>query len=238
VENLLMPGRDPCLTLNELLTTMRALRAPGGCPWDAEQTPESLAPYILEEACETIEAIEAGEPARIADELGDLLLQVVFQADIFAQRGLFDFADVAAGINAKLRRRHPHVFAATASHTSSAELARQWERLKQSEQAAHSLPSHPLGQPPRTLPALQRAQKLVSKAWRSDWTSTHLPSRPTESPAISKEQLGQSLLHLVQQAEAGGIDAEQALRDLIQKILLASGPAQVNPVTGEEGAGT
>ena len=105
-----MPGRDPCQTLRELLATMHALRAPGGCPWDAAQTPESLAPYIIEEACESIEAIETGTPEMIADELGDLLLQIVFQAEIAAERGQFDFADVAAGINAKLVRRHPHVF--------------------------------------------------------------------------------------------------------------------------------
>ena len=92
-----MPDCDPCQTLRELLATMHALRAPGGCPWDAEQTQESLAPYILEEACETIEAIETGTPELIADELGDLLLQIVFQAEIAAERGQFDFADVAAG---------------------------------------------------------------------------------------------------------------------------------------------
>jgi uncharacterized protein YabN with tetrapyrrole methylase and pyrophosphatase domain len=214
-----MPGRDPCLTLSELLATMHTLRAPGGCPWDAEQTPQSLAPYILEEACEVIEAIEAGEPERIVDELGDLLLQIVFQAEIFAGRGLFDFADVAAAINAKLLRRHPHVFTTPAAPSDGAELARQWDRIKREERSGHS----PSGHLPGHLPALQRAQKLVSRAWRSGVAYAQLPPRPLQAPGFSEETLAHSLLTLVQQAEANGIDAEQALRRALRKLLPANG---------------
>lgn len=218
-----MPHCDPCQTLRELLATMHILRSPGGCPWDAEQTPESLAPYILEEACEAIEAIESGAPARIVDELGDLLLQIVFQAEIFAERGVFDFADVAAGINVKLRRRHPHVFAGRTTAKSTEELSRQWEHIKREEQAAQPAPLHPLGHLPDHLPALQRAQKLVSRAWRAGLPQQqYLPPR-LHNTTINEEELGQALLTLVQQAEVSGLDAEQVLRRALRRILLNSG---------------
>jgi len=202
---------------------MHILRSPGGCPWDAEQTPESLAPYILEEACEAIEAIESGAPARIVDELGDLLLQIVFQAEIFAERGIFDFADVAAGINAKLRRRHPHVFAGRTMAKSTEELSRQWEHIKREEQAAQPASLPPSGHLPGHLPALQRAQKLVSRAWRAGLPQQQdLPPRP-HNTTINEEELGQALLTLVQQAEVSGLDAEQVLRRALRKIFLDSG---------------
>lgn len=215
-----MPGRDPCQMLRELLTTMQNLRAPGGCPWDAEQTPESLAPYILEEACETIEAIETGSPEMIVDELGDLLLQVVFQAEIFAERGQFDFADVAAAITAKLMRRHPHVFASGDKARSDDELARQWESIKRAEQAGHpQLPSHPLGQLPGNLPALQRAQKLISRARRAGMDLQHCLAPSSPHITVDAETVGRNLLALVNQAELSGVDAEQALRRTVQKVL-------------------
>jgi uncharacterized protein YabN with tetrapyrrole methylase and pyrophosphatase domain len=218
-----MPGRDPCQTLRELLVTMQALRAPGGCPWDAEQTPESLAPYIIEEACESIEAIETGSPAMIVDELGDLLLQIVFQAQIFSERGVFDFADVAAGIKAKLVRRHPHVFTEKNTAVTAAELASQWERIKREEQTAHPLPTpHPLGQLPGTLPALQRAQKLMARAIRSGLdTGQHFPL-PATGEKLTEDELGQALLALARQAELSGLDAEQVLRRTVRKILGAT----------------
>jgi MazG family protein len=214
-----MPGRDPCLSLHELLVTMQALRAPGGCPWDAGQTPESLTPYIIEEACEAVEAIETGEPARVLDELGDLLLQIVFQAQIFAERRQFDFADIAAAITMKLRRRHPHVFAGDNSAGSTEELARQWERIKQAEQAGQSAAPHSATHIPDHLPALQRAQKLVSRVRRGSFTTNRLSPCSADDIGLSEEALGWSLLTLVQQAEACGLDAEQALRRLLQKLV-------------------
>ncbi|MCM2263624.1 MAG: MazG family protein [Desulfuromonadales bacterium] len=218
-----MPGRDPCQTLSELLTTMRALRAPGGCPWDAGQTPESLAPYILEEACESVEAIETGTPAKIADELGDLLLQIVFQSQIFAERGDFDFADVAAGINAKLVRRHPHVFVETGACVTAEELARQWERIKREEQSGHPpSPPHPLGQLPGNLPALQRAQKLMARAMRTGVDKEQPFPQLSAERQLSEDELGKALLLLAKQAELSGLDAEQALRRLVRKILAAT----------------
>lgn len=215
-----MTGRDPCQTLNKLLATMRILRTPGGCPWDARQTPESLAPYILEEACEVIEAIETGAVDNILDELGDLLLQIVFQAQIFAERGEFDFAEVAAGIDAKLVRRHPHVFAQQTTAQTTEELAAQWERIKREEQPAH--PLHPLGQLPANLPALQRAQKLVGRAMRLnvEGESSWFPVSAREQ--FTEEQLGMALLALVRQAELNNLDAEQALRKTVRGILDAT----------------
>ena len=225
-----MPGLDPCQTIRELLATMHALRAPGGCPWDAEQTAESLTPYLLEEACEAIDAIETGSAAMIADELGDLLLQIVFQAEIFSERQLFDFADVAAGITAKLIRRHPHVFSGGNATLPLDELARQWERIKRTEQPVSSQPPHPLGQLPGSLPALQRAQKLLAKGQRAGFDlERYLPVLPAGTPA-DEEQLGRALLALVQQAESCGLDAEQALRRTVRKLsnAIASGHAEIN----------
>ena len=217
-----MPGLDLCQTIRELLATMHALRAPGGCPWDARQTAESLTPYILEEACETIDAIETGSAAMIADELGDLLLQIIFQAEIFSERQLFDFADVAAGINAKLIRRHPHVFNGDPADVSADELARQWDRIKRAEQTATlAHPPHPLGQLPGTLPALQRAQKLLARANRAGLDLEQHLSAPPPGMQIDEEQLGLALLALVKQAESSGLDAEQTLRRTVRKLYSA-----------------
>lgn len=220
-----MPGRDPCQTLLELLATMRALRSPDGCPWDAGQTPESLAPYILEEACETIEAIETGSPEMVADELGDLLLQIVFQAQIFSEQGTFDFADVAAGINAKLVRRHPHVFAGKAANGISAEeLDSQWERIKREEQSGLRVtPTHPLGRLPANLPALQRAQKLLTRAMRCGLDTELFLPEPAPNGTLTEDELGSALLNLVRQAEKSSLDAEQVLRRLTRKLLDSTG---------------
>jgi XTP/dITP diphosphohydrolase len=209
--------------LSELLATMRTLRAPDGCPWDAEQTPASLAPYILEEACEAIEAIESGTPEMIAEELGDLLLQIVFQAQIFSESGDFDFADVAAGINAKLLRRHPHVFAENAVTLKTGDLAAQWERIKRDESGEHRQDRyHPLGMLPGNLPALQRAQKLMARAMRTGLdTGGHFP-QPATDMTLSEEQLGSALLLLARQAELSGLDAEQVLRKAVREILTAT----------------
>ena len=218
-----MPGHDPCQTLRELLATMRTLRSPNGCPWDAEQTPESLTPYILEEACESIEAIESGSPEMIADELGDLLLQIVFQAQIFSEREHFDFADVAAGINAKLVRRHPHVFARQEADLTAEELDTQWESIKREEQSGHrSTPPHPLGRLPVNLPALQRAQKLMARAMRTGLDKKEPFPQLATGRRLTEDELGRALLTLAKQAEMSGLDAEQALRRTIRKLFEAA----------------
>jgi XTP/dITP diphosphohydrolase len=213
-----MPGLDPCQTLRQLLATMHTLRGPDGCPWDAEQTPQSLAPYLLEEACESVEAIERGDAATIIDELGDLLLQIVFQAEIFSESNSFDFADVAAAINTKLMRRHPHVFGAPAQRPATNDLAQQWEAIKSDELSVNGGAPHLAARPlPDRLPALQLAQKLVRRlrSGPSDQTADLPAAVPA---AISERDLGQALLALVRRAEASALDAEQVLRRAVREL--------------------
>ncbi|MEN9223820.1 MAG: nucleoside triphosphate pyrophosphohydrolase [Thermostichus sp. BF3_bins_97] len=147
--------------MSRLAAIVAQLRAPNGCPWDRAQTPESLTPYILEEAYETVAAIQGGDPAAIADELGDLLLQVVLQSQIFAERKHFDLEAVAAGIADKLIRRHPHVFG-DAVIADLPDLHRSWEDIKQTEQ-----PDQTLGQKllhyAQSLPPLMAALKISRK---------------------------------------------------------------------------
>lgn len=224
-----MSHKSTLNNLDSLLKIMQALRAPDGCPWDVEQTPESLAPFILEEACELIDAIEAGRPELILDELGDLLLQVVFLAQIFKERSLFDFHDVATGIADKLVRRHPHVFDQNYNEKLAVELDQQWDNIKRSE-ATHTK-SCMADHLPKNLPALQRAQKLISKASRVD--------RQTELPEVDKQQLSQmflpkednghwqpdeealgaALFHIVKLGHKANLDAESALRKFTKKIV-------------------
>ena len=143
----------------DLLNVMERLRGPGGCPWDREQTHRSLARHLLEEAHETLEAIDSGDPDRLREELGDLLLQVVFHAEMARQEGTFDIDDVAEGIVAKLVRRHPHVFGET-NVANAAEVLVNWERIKAEEKG-----EHPVGDDiPATLPALARAAKVQRRA--------------------------------------------------------------------------
>lgn len=198
-----------------LIDIMDRLRGPGGCPWDAEQTPQSLIPYLLEEAHETIEAIEQGNPAEVRDELGDLLLQVVFHARIFSEQQEFDVADVADAISDKLIRRHPHVFAGEAA----TDLTARWEEIKAAEKGEASAPR--LTETiPRSLPALQRSAKLVEKSRRRgrSW-----PDRDSELAAAANhldafarqpddERLGALLFSIVLLARHAGLDPEGALR--------------------------
>jgi MazG family protein len=223
-----MTHRDNGKSLQALLEIMRSLRAPEGCPWDAGQTPESLTPYILEEACELIDAIEQGSQELILDELGDLLFQVVFLAQIFSEREQFDFHDVAAGIADKLVRRHPHVFERSTPRKNPAELDDQWDAIKRSE-ANHRktcLADHL----PAQLPALQRAQKLVAKVHRAG-RQAELPAtgpqleRPFCDTAAGRDQrmdedsLGLELFRLARLAHEADLDAETALRKMTVKLI-------------------
>jgi len=146
------------------------LRSPGGCPWDAEQTHRSLARHLLEEAHETLEAIDSGDADRLREELGDLLLQIVFQAQLMKEEGRFDFADVAESISRKLVSRHPHVFGNAEAKDADAVL-RQWAVLKREEKKAKGRGESVLEGVPREMPALARADRLTEKASRIgfDW---------------------------------------------------------------------
>lgn len=146
--------------MDRLLDLMARLRAPGGCPWDREQTPATLKPQMLEECYEVLEAIDGGSAKHLTEELGDLLLHIVFQAQIAREAGLFTFADVAAGIAEKLVRRHPHVFG-DEKVTDAADTIALWHRLKKTEKPERE---SALDGVPRSLPALMRAEALQKKA--------------------------------------------------------------------------
>ena len=149
--------------ITRLLGIMDKLRDPGGCPWDREQTLRTLTPYLLEEAHEVIEAIEAGDAAHHREELGDLLFQVVFQSRIAREEGKFDFAAVCDGIADKLTRRHPHVFG-DVSVSGSKEVVKNWERIKAEERKEKGQERSAIGGVPVSLPALVRGERLTEKA--------------------------------------------------------------------------
>jgi len=205
------PGDEPGSGLRALVEVMDRLRSPDGCPWDAEQTHRSLVPYVLEEAHEVAEAIEQGDRAGMREELGDLLLQVVFHARIAEEDpdDPFDVDDVARGITAKLVRRHPHVFADASEAGSLEDLHVQWDRIKAEEKRRASV----LDGIPATLGAVARAQKVVGRARRSghgDLVSAD--ARPRSGT------LGDRLLDLVAEAQAAGVDAEQELRAATREL--------------------
>jgi tetrapyrrole methylase family protein / MazG family protein len=148
---------------------MATLRSPAGCPWDRAQNTTSLKPYLLEEAYEVLEAIEEGTPHKLKDELGDLLFQVIFHAQLAHERGDFDINDILAGTIAKMTRRHPHVFGSAAASTPK-EALQNWEEIKRQEKA-EAQDTSVLDGVPRQLPSLLRAQRLQEKAARVgfDW---------------------------------------------------------------------
>ncbi|MCY3568335.1 MAG: MazG family protein [Chloroflexi bacterium] len=181
---------------------MDRLRDPvDGCPWDNAQTHESLRPHLLEETYEVLEAIAAGDPAELCEELGDLMMQVVLHAKLAEQAGEFTLDDVSEGIRAKLVRRHPHVFGeGTADTPKLVEGA--WERLKAQERPQRE---SVLDGVPRTLPALARAQSILGRAERNGFVRD----------AAASAELGGRLLDLVQEARDLDVSAEDALRDAL-----------------------
>ncbi|MBI1818206.1 MAG: nucleoside triphosphate pyrophosphohydrolase [Deltaproteobacteria bacterium] len=154
----------------KLVEIMARLRAPGGCPWDREQTHDSIKPYLIEEAYEVIEAIDAHDDGELCTELGDVLLQIVFHAEMASARGAFAIDDVVRSICDKMIRRHPHVFADT-QVKDAAEVLRNWSKIKAEERRDHADQSAIAGVP-RAMPALLRAQRLSEKASRVgfDWS--------------------------------------------------------------------
>jgi len=195
------------MSIDHLLEIMAKLRDPdGGCPWDLEQTFATIAPYTIEEAYEVDDAIRREDWDGLRDELGDLLLQVVFHAQMAREADRFDFGDVVAAICDKLERRHPHVFGDAVIETSAAQTDA-WERHKAGERAARGAESA-LDGVPLALPALLRARKLISRARRAGLAK---PEEPAQS--VSDQVIGEMLFAAVALAEREGIDPEQALRD-------------------------
>lgn len=176
--------------IDRLLEIMRRLRAPQGCPWDREQTLDSLKRYLIEECYEELDAIDSGDRAKIREELGDVLLQVVFQAQICAEAGEFTFEDVAAAIADKLVRRHPHVFGEV-KVAGADEVLRNWDAIKRTEGGAEK-PKSAVDGVPKSLPALQKADQVQSRAARVgfDWDEIHqVVAKLDEEIAELKEAL-------------------------------------------------
>jgi XTP/dITP diphosphohydrolase len=197
--------------LGRLVAVMARLRGPGGCPWDAEQTHASLVRYLVEETAELVEAIEAGDRDALLEELGDVLYQVLFHADLAAAtpgEG-FDIDDVARATAAKMIGRHPHVFG-DASATDAAAVVELWEEQKRREKAHRTsvLDGVPMG-----MPSLLLAEKLVGRAARAG-----LELRPAVDVPDDEEALGDELLDVVVAASARGLDAERALRGAVRRL--------------------
>jgi XTP/dITP diphosphohydrolase len=199
----------PGARLLDLVAVMDRLRT--GCPWDAEQTHASLAPYLLEETYEALDALEGGDPLALRDELGDVLLQVVFHARLAAERtdGTgYDIDDVAGAIIAKLTRRHPHVFG-DVSVAGAEDVKANWETIKAAErQAATGAPGSALDSVPMGQPALALAAALQRRAQRSGAPGELADL--TGDPAVS--EAGAELFALAARARAAGLDPEQELR--------------------------
>lgn len=203
----------------QLVAILDQLRSPGGCPWDGEQTHQSLVEYLIEEAYESVEAIDANDSEAMCEELGDLLLQVVFHARISQEQpGGWDIDAVIDGITEKLIRRHPHVFAdglatqGNDAHTS-ADVEIDWHERKAKEKKRDSVTEGI----PEALPALMRAQKLIS---RSKSVAVPDPAYLAETHEIvdslgSEEQLGDYLFALVSSASSRGLDSEAAVRKAV-----------------------
>jgi nucleoside triphosphate diphosphatase len=208
-----------------LIALMAALRTPGsGCPWDLEQTFETIAPYTIEEAYEVADAIVRGDLGDLKDELGDLLLQVVFHARMAEERRAFDFGAVVEAITGKLVRRHPHVFGGELKLTPD-EVKSLWHKIKDEERAVAGKAASALDGVPLALPALSRAEKLTKKAAAVgfDWPNTFEVKAKVEEEIDelfevlndrekAAEEFGDLIFALVNLARHAGIDAEAALR--------------------------
>ena len=218
--------------IDELLSIMATLRSERGCPWDREQTLKTLRPYAVEEVYEVIDAIDRDHVDDHREELGDLLLQVVFQAQVRTEEGLFDFHDVARAIVDKLVRRHPHVFADTQADDADTVVAN-WNAIKEQEKAGREEPASKLAGVPVQLPALLKAHEYQKKAAKTgfDWESVDdvfdkLHEELGELKEAVKsgdrdhcgEELGDVLFVLANVGRHIGVQAEQSLQDACTKF--------------------
>ena len=209
-----------------LIRIMARLRGPGGCPWDREQTHRTLRHNLVEECYEVLDAMDSGKTDEFRDELGDLLLQIVFHAQMAYEAGEFDFDSVAKSIADKLVRRHPHVFGKKKANTS-AEVLRQWEQIKKTEKNTHSI----YAEVPRSLPALVKADKIQRKAARVgfDWKRKEdviakieeelRELKAARHPRHFEEELGDVLFATVNLARYQKLDAEDLLNRAIHKFV-------------------
>lgn len=218
------------MDLNELLKIMSALRAEKGCPWDKEQTRESLKPFIVEEAYEVLEAIDEKNTDNIKEELGDLLFQIVFQCQIAKEKGEFEMTDVIDNIGEKMIARHPHVFG-DANYKTTDEVLAQWEMQKKKEGKNRE---SVIDGVPKTLPSLLRAHRLQDKAARVgfDWEKVEDVIKKldeeieefknafnSKKPEEIEDELGDIFFALVNIARFIGVNPEDALRKTISKFI-------------------
>ncbi|MFN6561601.1 MAG: nucleoside triphosphate pyrophosphohydrolase [Nostoc sp. ChiSLP01] len=233
-----MNQNETLAALQELIEVVAKLRSPdGGCPWDLAQTPETLIPYVIEEAYEVVDAIKNGDKEAIAEELGDLLLQVVLQAQIASESGQFSLKEIAQGISQKLIRRHPHVFG-DVSVQSVDEVRQNWEQIKAAEKGQSSPEtqklSAKLSRYGRTLPPLTAAMKISQKAaavgfeWENIdgvWDKFHeelaefQQALAHETPARQQAELGDLLFAVIQLARWHNLDPSAALQGTNQRFV-------------------
>lgn len=206
--------------LDELIATANKLRAPGGCPWDAEQTHQSLTKYLIEESYELVEAIESGNREQILEELGDVLYQVVFHSDLAQSGSLgesFSIQDVAELSTKKMKGRHPHVFGTPEElerykANTGDEVMQNWDAHKQREKPERE---SVLDGIPKALPSLMLADKVIGKAQSLGVLGTE---EPGSIEIADEDQLGALLLALVLAAKSKGLDAERALRESVREL--------------------
>ncbi len=213
------------LDFEDLSKIMQLLRAPGGCPWDREQTHRSIRSCMIEEAYEVVEAIDTEDPVLLREELGDVLFQVIFHSQLEAEEGRFDVTDVVHDICVKMIHRHPHVFSETEVSDSADALVR-WESIKTEEKQRNTLASRLRAVPPM-LPALMRAAKISKKAGLlADVTAEELQAQLQERAAAlgtsddAESELGELLLAAAKLAAARGIDAEEVLGRATEGVIL------------------
>ena len=205
------PISPPHPKLDELVAVLERLRAPGGCAWDREQTHESLVQYLIEETWELVDAIETGDRDELIEELGDVLYQVVFHADIAAEAGRFTLEDVAAHMTAKMIGRHPHVFGDAVAETADDVMA-VWDDLKKTEKPHRT---SVLDGIPQRMPALALADKLLGRAHKVGLIDATLPGAVN---VADEDELGPLLLAIVASAKANGLDSERALRSALRGL--------------------
>lgn len=219
-----LPAPKPHPNLDQLIAVLEFLRAPGGCAWDAEQTHDSLTRYLVEETHELIEAIESGSRDDLLEELGDVLYQVLFHADIAAARGEHPFTidDVAAASVAKMVGRHPHVFGDVVADTAE-QVAANWEGWKrdQKPERASVLDGVPAG-----LTGLSRAQKVLDKA---DGLGIEVATAVADAAVADERALGEAMLALAAEARRRGLDAERALRAAVRDLEARVRAAESSP---------
>ena len=228
-----MNPMTPDKELQDLITLIRKLRAPNGCPWDRKQTRQDIGKYLLDEAYEVLDALTEDNPRHLQEELGDLLFQILFIAEIASEAGDFSLADVMKDIEAKMIRRHPHVFGDVTVH-SVREVKNNWQEIKKQERGGRTREEDLFDNIPRSMPALKRAQKITAAAARHgfDWENTDdvlkkLQEELAELDAARKkgdvrtieEEMGDILFTLVNLSRFLSVDAENALTGTIEKFL-------------------